>query len=259
MKALKIAVLSTVFLTSAVVADEHSRTKATVDTSNNWNVSVTATSEYLFRGLKQTQGDPALQASIDYNFDGGLYAGAWASTVKWTEEGYMNNNDVETNFFVGYSDTLGQTGIGYDVGVLQYYYPGTVKNGVSDTDATEIYAGVNKDILGMNWAVKYSQIVSDDAWGIGDADGSQYVEANLTVPLTEKLSALAHVGRSEFDGNGNDVYDYTDWSLGAEYAVGDYVTVGAGYSDTNTNEANWTLNGEDQGKGQTLAWLTYAF
>ena len=253
-KAITLALLA---MSTTVLAET---TAPAIEEVKNWSASVTATSEYLFRGIKQTQGDPALQGQLDYDLDNGIYVGAWASSIKWTKDGnYMNNNNVETNFWAGYANTFGDTGIGYDVGVLQYYYPGTVKNGVADTDATELYVGVNKDIAGMNIAVKYSQVVSDDAWGIANADGSQYFETNLTIPVTDKLSALAHLGRSEFDGQGNQVYDYTDWKLGAEYSMNDNLTLGAGWSDTNTNPANWTLKGEDQGEGQALAWATWSF
>jgi|AntAceMinimDraft_5_1070358.scaffolds.fasta_scaffold99406_2 uncharacterized protein (TIGR02001 family) len=257
---MKQVLLATLLATSTWAVADEATTLPLVNETKNWSASVTATSEYLFRGLKQTQGDPALQGQLGYDMGNGIYVGAWASSIKWTKDGnYMNNNDVETNFWAGYANTLGDTGIGYDVGILQYYYPGTVKNGIADADATELYASVNKDIAGMNLAVKYSQVVSDDAWGIADADGSQYLEAQVTVPLTEQLSAIAHIGRSEFDGSGNAAYDYTDWKLGAEYAYNDSLTLGAGWSDTNANEASWTLRGEDQGEGQALAWATWNF
>lgn len=42
---------------------------------------VAATSDYVLRGVSQTDGEPALQASLAYEADPGWYAGAWASTI----------------------------------------------------------------------------------------------------------------------------------------------------------------------------------
>lgn len=252
----KVLLATLLAMSTMAVADEH-EAKAVEDTSG-LSAYVTGTSEYLFRGLKQTQGDPAAQGGVDYDFGNGFYVGAWASYIKWTDEGnYMNNNDVETNLFAGYADKIGDTGFGYDVGILQYYYPGTVKNGVARSDATEAYIGLDKDLGSTNLAVKYSQVLSDDAWGIADAKDSQYWEANWTVPLSAQWTATAHVGRSEFDNNS--ALDYTDWKLGAEYAMNDNLTLGAGWSDTNASRTQWTVNGEDQGEGQALAWITWTF
>ena len=43
--------------------------------------TLTAVSDYNWRGVTQTSMDPALQGSIDYAHDSGFYAGAWASNV----------------------------------------------------------------------------------------------------------------------------------------------------------------------------------
>lgn len=255
---MKKVLLATLLAMSTMAwADEH-EAKAVEDTSGSWSASVTATSEYLFRGLKQTQGDPALQGQLDYDFGNGFYVGAWASYIKWTDEGnYMNNNDVETNIWVGYADKIGDTGFGYDVGVLQYWYPGTVKNGVADTDATEAYIGLDKDLGSTNLAVKYSQVLSDDAWGIADAKDSQYWEANWTVPVADSWTAVAHIGRSEFDNNSS--LDYTDYKASLEHAWNDNLTIGAGYSWTNASDSSWTIQGERQGESQALGWVTWTF
>ena len=258
---MKKVLLATLLAMSTMAwADNHEAEATVEDTSSSWSASVTATSEYLFRGLKQTQGDPALQGQLDYDFGNGFYVGAWASYIKWTDEGnYMNNNDVETNWYAGYADQIGDTGIGYDVGVLQYWYPGTVKNGVADTDATEAYVGLNKDLFGTNLAVKYSHVLSDDAWGIADAKNSEYYEANWTVPVAESWTAVAHVGRSEFEGASNDALNYTDYKASLEYAWNDNLTVGGGYSWTNASDSSWTLRGERQGESQALGWVTWTF
>ena len=255
---MKKVLIATLLATSTMAVAEEQAVEA--QWTDGLSASMTATSEYIWRGLKQSQGDPAVQVGIDYNFDNGFYVGTWASTIKWTEDGnYMKDSDFETNFFGGYASEFGDTGIGYDVGLLQYYFPGNKKSGVADVDATEAYIGLNTDLVGTNLAVKYSHVLSDDAWGIADAKGSQYYEANWTIPVTDTVSVLSHVGRSEFDGTGNGNLDYTDWSIGAEYAWNENLTLGAAWTDTNADGALWTIDGEKQGDGQAVAYGTWAF
>ena len=255
---MKKVLIATLLATSTLAVAEEQAVEA--QWTDGLSASMTATSEYIWRGLKQSQGDPAVQVGIDYNFDNGFYVGTWASTIKWTEDGnYMKDSDFETNFFGGHANELGDTGIGYDVGLLQYYFPGNKKSGVADVDATEAYIGLNTDIAHTNLAVKYSHVLSDDAWGIADAKGSQYYEANWTIPVTDTVSVLSHVGRSEFDGTGNGNLDYTDWSIGAEYAWNENLTLGAAWTDTNADGALWTIDGEKQGDGQAVAYGTWAF
>jgi uncharacterized protein (TIGR02001 family) len=260
---MKKVLLATLLATSTLaVAEDQIAVEQIADAQESGGLSayVTGTSEYIWRGLKQSQGDAAVQGGIDYDFDNGFYVGTWASTIKWTEDGnYMNDSDFETNFFGGYASEFGDTGIGYDVGLLQYYFPGNKKSGVADVDATEAYIGLNTGIAHTNLAIKYSHVLSDDAWGISDAKGSQYYEANWTIPVTDTVAVLSHVGRSEFDGTGNGDLDYTDWSIGAEYAWNENLTLGAAWTDTNADGALWTIDGEKQGDGQAVAYATWAF
>jgi uncharacterized protein (TIGR02001 family) len=57
-------------------------TPAFADSSFSGNVALT--SDYVFRGISQTQGDPAIQGGFDFTTNmGGLpvYAGTWASNL----------------------------------------------------------------------------------------------------------------------------------------------------------------------------------
>src|SRR5512140_3616978 len=45
--------------------------------------NVGITSQYVFRGLTQTDGKPAVQGGFDYAHSSGLYAGTWLSNISW--------------------------------------------------------------------------------------------------------------------------------------------------------------------------------
>ena len=43
-------------------------------------------SQYVFRGLSQTNEKPALQGGLDYSHASGFYAGVWGSNVSWISD-----------------------------------------------------------------------------------------------------------------------------------------------------------------------------
>lgn len=209
-------------------------------------------SQYIFRGLTQTSEELALQGGVDYSHASGFYLGAWASNISWLEDGTnYNNSSLELDVYGGYRNTFGKTGVGYDIGVLQYIYPGDLVAGkpIEDAETTEVYAA-----LSYNWLQgKVSYVVSDEAWGTVDAQGSWYAELNANVPLGDTgITANLHVGRQEFDGDGrtadgyadcndNDsCFTYTDWKVGLTKSFSNGVNVGAYYTDTDAKELPWT-------------------
>ena len=253
---LKSAVIGALMLplTSVVVAEE---SKSAFSVSGN----VGLYSDYIFRGYTQTKNDPALQGGFDVEHESGLYAGVWASNVNWTTEGeYMDDNSLELDFYGGFAGGLGETGIGYDVGILKFYYPGENTSGKADTDATEVYASLSKDIGSVSASLGVYVVVSDDAWGFADADGSKYFTADVDVPIgSTPLTASFHVGRQTFEGVGNDPFDYTDWKLNLEYVVNDTFAVGAFYTDTNQSTSDWTVNDVYLGDGTPGIYVSAGF
>ena len=258
-KKLKFAVLGALMLplSAVTVAEEN---KSAFSVSGN----VGLYSDYIFRGYTQTKNDPALQGGFDIEHESGAYAGVWASNVNWTTEGeYMDDNSMEIDGYFGFAGGLGETGIGYDVGILKFYYPGenTFSGaGGADTDATEFYAGVSKDVGIVSAGLTWYRVISDDAWGFADAKGSNYLTLDVDVPVGETpLTASVHVGRQTFDGAGNDPYDYTDWKVNADYAFNDNFSAGAFYTDTDQDKALWTVGSTFLGDSTFGGYISAGF
>jgi uncharacterized protein (TIGR02001 family) len=76
-----VAVLGALSASSFVFAAEK-EAKSDFTTSG----SVGLFSQYIFRGLTQTDRRPALQGNFDINHSSGLYLGAWASNVSWPRD-----------------------------------------------------------------------------------------------------------------------------------------------------------------------------
>jgi len=62
--------------------------------------NVGVVSDYVFRGISQSQHRPALQGGVDYAHASGAYVGLWASQVSWTDRPdwtYQKDNRVEVD------------------------------------------------------------------------------------------------------------------------------------------------------------------
>ena len=219
-------------------------------------------SDYIFRGISQTGGDPAIQGGVDYTHSSGFYLGSWASNVGWIEDfqGYDSGN-MEIDLYGGFRGNIGKSDFTFDVGAIQYWYPGDKPAAVTDADTTEIYGA-----LGWKWfTVKYSYYVSDEVFGFANADGSDYLAVSGSLPVGETgLTLGASWGTFSFENNGNQ--DYDDWSISAAYDMGKLstvasgVTVGLKYTDTNAEKAFWSdANGEFLGDSTTTVWVSKAF
>jgi uncharacterized protein (TIGR02001 family) len=201
-------------------------TSASAEVSGN----VALTSDYVWRGISQSANDPAIQGGFDYAHESGVYAGIWGSNVDWWEPvdgGADNEEDLEIDYYAGYAGEVGD-GIGYDVGVIAYTYPGSV----SDVDFNEIYIGASYDMF----SAKYSY--SND-FGNGGSS-AWYLEAGADVELPEGFGLALHVGKS--DGSAfNGGTDYVDYSIGVskEFA-------GLGFDLTYYDTDKDTASGEDK-------------
>jgi uncharacterized protein (TIGR02001 family) len=184
--------------------------------------TVTATSDYNWRGITQTGQDPALQGSIDWAHDSGFYAGAWASNVDF---GDCCDESVEVDLYAGFG---GGDVVTWDVGFLYYWYPGA-----DDLDFPEIYAG-----LGYKWFEGKIWYSNDFA---NYDESAIYLEGNFAYELPANFGIEAHVGYSDGDGveaaYGQD--NYFDWAVGVTYALGNF-DLGLKYADGSDLE---TLDG----------------
>ena len=191
-------------------------------------------SQYIFRGLKQTNGEPALQGGLDYAHASGFYAGTWGSNISWLQDGgsYRAGGSLELDIYGGYKGSIGKTDFGYDAGLLYYWYPGDVVPGFTKADTLEVYGA-----LSWKWlSAKLSYALSDDVFGVPNADGTYYFDITASYPIANtKLTVIGHYGIQKFDGQNNDtLYSYNDWKLGVSYSLPKDVTIGAFYTDTSS-------------------------
>jgi uncharacterized protein (TIGR02001 family) len=234
-------------------------------------------SQYIFRGLTQTNHKPALQGGFDLNHKSGLYIGGWASNVSWLRDNgsssvYNTGGSLEIDLYGGFKTDV--SGVGIDLGALQYYYPGALNAANFDkANTTELYGA-----LSYGWLqAKVSGVVSKDAWAFGnkynyngkDERGTYYAELNANIPVAETgITAIIHVGRQEFNEatplvRTNPSASYTDWKIGLTKAFDNGINVGAYYTDTDISKANavanWTYAGKNIGDSTGTVFVQKTF
>ena len=225
-------------------------------------------SQYVFRGLTQTDRKPALQGGFDYSHASGFYAGTWASNISWLRDfgTYSRGGSLEWDFYGGYKGTFGKTDFGYDLGLLYYYYPGDAIPGAVKANTLEAYGA-----LSWKWlSAKYSYSLDNKTFGVANSDGTWYLDLSASVPIGETgFTAIAHWGKQKYQGDfapgiSNDsLASYEDWKLGLTYALPKDFTIGAFYTDTSMNstqEAFYTTPaGRFIGKGTGTIFISKTF
>jgi uncharacterized protein (TIGR02001 family) len=205
---------------------------------------VTLLSDYRFRGLSQTNGEPAVQGTINVNHSSGFYVGTFASTIDGGADGstplLTNYGSVEVDLYGGFTKQV--SGIGVDAGLLYYFYADGA-DGVN-TDFFEPYAS-----LSYTLGPVAAKVGAAYAWGGQDGldfrrnekDDNIYLfgEGSIGVPSTP-VTLKGHLGYTNGSlGLANqDASDdsYWDWSVTSE-AVGGPLKFGVSYIDTSITQS----------------------
>ncbi|HKZ95920.1 MAG TPA: TorF family putative porin [Hyphomicrobiaceae bacterium] len=180
-----------------------------------WSVTVSATSDYLFRGISTNCEDPAFQPSIDASY-GILYAGIWGSNV------CDESNPAEVDLYAGIKPVLGP--VTFDFGVIYYWYPNgddTVAPG--ELDYVELKAGASGEpvknlSVGVTfyWTPDYFE-ETGDVWTVEGNAGYTLPEVGIFTPTISGV--LGYVESEELDAVVTGVDNYTYWNVGLALEV----------------------------------------
>lgn len=215
-------------------------------------------SEYLYRGIAQTNGKMAVQGGFDYAHPSGFYVGAWASNISWISDTFPGASaSIEVDVYGGYKGSITED-IGYDVGVLTYNYPGSRKPvGNAKPETVEVYGA-----LTWKWlSVKYSHTTGSlfgwttNEGNIGDkTSGSGYLDGTGTFDLGNGTSVIAHVGHQKVKDRSS--ASYSDWKLGVTQDVGignlGLAVLGTNAKGNCAKGEDYCFNGYDAGKNRLL-------
>lgn len=161
----------------------------------------TLTSEYIYRGLARSDGNPAAQLGLDYENDAGFFAGAWASTVDLSSA--MGQRDFELDYYAGYHYES-QAHYSATVTFLRYTYPG--HTGDHSYDHNEI-------LVGVTWLEHYSIELgyTNDLFGLNRT--AKHWELQVEWPVADVWVMGAALGGNDMSNAG--VSHYLHWNVGA--------------------------------------------
>ena len=186
--------------------------------------SVTVVSDYLFRGITQTDEKPALQGGVTWTHDSGFYVGAWGSNVD-----FGDSTDAEIDTFIGWNGDLAD-GVNLDVQINRYNYvnqPSDVDYAYNEligkltfNDQYGVSLGYTNDYLALDENSLYLAV--DGSWAVGNG-----------------FNVSAGAG---YTRNSGDMPSYADYSVGLDRDFGP-VNVALQYIGTNGRAEE--LFGED--------------
>ncbi|TAA46879.1 TorF family putative porin [Corallincola spongiicola] len=171
------------------------------------SANASVTSNYLWRGVTQTDDGAAVQGGIDYEHSSGIYVGTWASNVDFGGDEVSGlDASYEADFYFGYAGAVGD--FGYDVGYIYYAYP----DDSAEIDLGEVYGSVSYSYFTVGAATLVNS--GDDAFSDGQDDDWVYVYADAAFEISEGLELGLHVGN--FSGDSAEDWfgdSYTDYSV----------------------------------------------
>ncbi|WP_287600382.1 TorF family putative porin [Thiothrix sp.] len=181
------------------------------------SANIGATSNYIWRGVTQTQDAGAVQAGLDYKAENGLYVGTWTSNVR----AGGRTNATELDVYGGYSKEL-PSGVTYDVGLIGYGYSNTPAD--SFGDFAEAYGKVG--YKGVTAEVDYTigkEKSLNATTGQALKEHDVYYALGYSGKLANDWSYGVKAGKYDFDDPANDDYSHSQLSLSKTVGkVGDF-------------------------------------
>jgi uncharacterized protein (TIGR02001 family) len=185
------------------------------------------TTDYIFRGISNTDENPAVQAEFDLTY-GMFYAGMWGSNTDF-------GDGVEIDYYAGIAPSWGNWGL--DIAGLAYTFPGA--NGASDY--FELKTGISW--ANDSWSFGVNNYYSPDffqAFGESDAiEGSVGYTFAGTLFNFFTPTISGGIGFQSYD---EVAADYTYWNAGLTLGFLENWEADIRYYDTDYNDAECIVN-----------------
>lgn len=200
------------------------------DSPHSISANIGAVSNYIWRGVTQTDDGPAVQGGVDYGHNSGFYLGTWVSNVDFG----TSKPNYELDLYGGYGGEVGE--FGYDLNTIYYAYP----DADGDANFWEIGASGTWKMLTAGFQYTLDGEVSDGPFTGGD----WYWYGGLEFDLPQDFAVGATLGYYDFTDLGSDG-DYTHWGLSLSKAAGDFGTFSLNYAQNDGGENEIVATDDD--------------
>ncbi len=182
---------------------------------------IEAVSDYRYRGVSLSGGEPALQAEGLLEFEGGVWASAWGSTLSGT--------DVELQLGLGYSADI-FSGLNLELSLSYYAYPSdSSSNYVEGAAALSYPVGAFTPKLGLEYAPRQAHLRDEN--GVRRDNLYAYFGLDLSLAGTP-VTVGGQVGYETGLFDTRPRAGKWDWRVGAE-AETKWLNFGIAYIDSN--------------------------
>ena len=176
---------------------------------------VAGTTDYVFRGISQTRGAPALQADLHYEANAGWFAGAWFSTVD------LNPGSGATQEFNVYAGLSRPVATHWDCRLygVAYVYPND--NRRLSYDYAELVASItwlDRVVASVAWSPNTSRFARSYG-GISSDEQALSYELVARWPLPQSFAATVSAGYYDLSDLFGDGYGYGSAGLSYERAA----------------------------------------
>lgn len=185
-------------------------------------------SDYIFRGISQTENRAAIQAGAEYRHSIGMYTGAFISNVN--TDPYQAPADegsrAELDVYAGFGQEVASWGFGWDVGLIAYRYNQNQDN------VDEVYVSGSFDPWKDNLSVVAK--VSYD-WD----NKNLIVEAKATFDVGRGFDIVLSPGYVRFDDKLAEDYGFVTLGAGTSFEIKNIIEtldVAINYTTTDKDE-----------------------
>jgi uncharacterized protein (TIGR02001 family) len=182
--------------------------------------TVGISSDYVFRGVSQTLGYPALQASLDVSLPSGFYGYLWGSNVEFeTDDGSDDGASFEINVAAGYAREITDT-LSFEVEYVRYLFPSTAP-------------GVDYDYDELTTVLHFDERISAAVGLTNNVDGtgepSQFYAVCADFGLADDTNLSLEFGYNDLTTAYGHAYSYSKTTVSRDF---DRAALAIAYVDT---------------------------
>jgi uncharacterized protein (TIGR02001 family) len=162
--------------------------------------NVAVESDYMFRGITQTWGHPAIQGGGDLAMKNGFAAGFWASSI--SERSYPGGA-MELDLYGSYGASFNDDW-SWRAGLYGYVYPGANLDQAKPAYPARSFNTLEANAaLTWKWlTLRYSRSLTDyfaidtEQGYVGDSKGSGYLQLDASLPLSDTWNLSLHAAHT---------------------------------------------------------------
>jgi len=202
---------------------------------------------FVARGISQSQGQPSVQGEIDVNSGDGVYGGVDGNSINWIDQAHPGDNvSLNADGWLGYRKHFDSDWTS-EIGFKRIQFPGHYMHQsppVDQPNATEAFSYLAWKGLSaqLNYAV--TNYVNTP-----DSKGTVYLSVSASQPiggswtLGAGLGHVAVAGHDPVTGRPNSRLNNTDYKLSVACELGSGVSLTLEHTWTNADLNIYTLNG----------------